>query len=791
MFAPHRTRRLVLLVLLSCPAAAVPVRAQEGVPPPSQTPARVVVSGRTSSPGEIKIVGVGDRIPTTYSGKRVKNTPGFSWWVSQHFALKTDYPEAMARFYLTLVELAYPHYVELFGKEPPGIEGKRMAIVYASTYEKLQKALLSDGIAWNGQGGGVTFEGYNCGYQYPSGSLRYHQRYILLHECTHLFQYCLNGNVHATPGWYYEGVADSLGHHVFDEKSQQLTVNVLDKAAIANYLDSGLAQHRREPLSFAKVHKAEGSSRDVNFLMVHYLSDDPERLQKFRIWRDEMFRANLYGKHQEFSDRLFQQLFGPWPQIDADFQKWLAERQNTFHYVEWGWEQSGNTLWSYGFANAGKLSQTDVHLPPGQQARFDPLRLDYPAEPVSPLVGAVKRGTEEPAVGCLIDFSANPGRGRAGLGLGVVSGAGIQPIAADQLFTSKEATEKGVNTSIFELGKITDAGRRPEEVHNGALVATSIDPQLGFGPKDSAAALLRKNFVVEWTGWLRVPEARDALFGIECDQGCWLWIDDQLIVDRAGQVGKRLATGRVPLAAGMHPIRLRYYQKEGPKALAVGFAPEVMPGSLRLLIEKEAQLVLDGTDLGLERKELPLPADLLKALAGGGHRLGMNVQIGATRLQVTLRAQPKEGSVVAFTAELPLTPASRTRLLSHPLTLLARDGYHGLTPFFDEARRPEPDLKVSAPPNRWRNPGDRSLALLVKAAWRLGKFTPASLEKERAAMLAAAVQSPADQKAALAALQQRLPALRDDVARCGASAEVIERAQADLADAESASKKLD
>jgi len=533
MIVAHPRNRVVLLLgclaLLSgrCPAA-------EAVPPPVQTPAQVIVSGRTSSLKEVKVVAVGDKIPTTYSGNRVKNTPGFSWYVSQHYALKTDYPEAKARFYLTLVELAYPHYVELFGKEPAGIQDKRMAIVYGSSLAQLQKALLSDGIAWNGSGGGITYEGFNCAYQYPSGSLRYHQRYILLHECTHLFQYCLNGNVHSTPGWYFEGVADALGHHVYDERNHQLTTNVLDKAAIANYLDEGLSRHRRDPLSFEKLHKAEGSSRDVNFLMVHYLSDDPERLQKFRIWRDELFRANLYGKHQELSARLFQQLYGPWNQIDADFRKWLDARHNTFHYVEWGWEQSSNTLWSYGFAGGGKLSQTDVLLPPGHKPVFDPLRLDYPAEAVSPLVGSVERGTKEPAVGCLIDFSANPRHGRAGIGLGVVSGVGIQPFGANQLFTDKEGMKKGVAVSVFELGKVEGQGRRSEDVRNGDSVATSIDPQIGLDLKESAARLLRKNFVVEWEGWLRIPTPGEHHLGIDSAHGCWLWIDEKLVVDRAG-----------------------------------------------------------------------------------------------------------------------------------------------------------------------------------------------------------------------------------------------------------------
>src|SRR5207237_390449 len=143
---------------------------------------------------------------------------------------------------------------------------------------------------------------------------------------------------------------------------------------------------------------------DVAFLLAHFFNDDPERAQKFRIWRDEMFRLNRYGKYHAESGRLLQGLFGSWQQLDADFARWLAVRHNTFHYVQWGWEQEGNTLWSYGFAERGALSQTDVLLSPGTQPVHDPLRMDYPSEPLPALVGPVARGVAEPSVGCLIDF---------------------------------------------------------------------------------------------------------------------------------------------------------------------------------------------------------------------------------------------------------------------------------------------------------------------------------------------------------------------------------------------------
>jgi hypothetical protein len=64
--------------------------AGETVPPPAQTPVDLLISGRTSTLKSITIRKVGQMIPETFSGMRVKNTEGFTWYVSRHYALKTN-----------------------------------------------------------------------------------------------------------------------------------------------------------------------------------------------------------------------------------------------------------------------------------------------------------------------------------------------------------------------------------------------------------------------------------------------------------------------------------------------------------------------------------------------------------------------------------------------------------------------------------------------------------------------------------------------------------------------------
>jgi hypothetical protein len=119
--------------------------------------------------------------------------------------------------------------------------------------------------------------------------------------------------------------------------------------------------------------------------------DDPDRAQKLHLWRDEMFRQNLYNRCLAASSRLLCDLLSPWSKINADFKAWAWALRSTFHYAEWGWEQDGDTLWSYGFAENGRLSQTDVNLPPEETPAYSPWRMDWPLAEgaASPLVGPI------------------------------------------------------------------------------------------------------------------------------------------------------------------------------------------------------------------------------------------------------------------------------------------------------------------------------------------------------------------------------------------------------------------
>jgi hypothetical protein len=602
------------------PAPAPAKRERSPVPRPSETPARIIVSGRTSTAVDIKIVKVGQHVPKLLPRQqgKVANTPGFTWYVSRHYALKSQMPEKFSRHILMISELAYPHIVRAAGFEPAGIEDARMAIVYAKTRKDVDRSVRSDlDSFWAGDGGGVTLNSNCVAYNYPSGGLMYHKRDLVIHENFHM--HVMNSAAYRSPA-FREFITLAGANHVYDEKAKRLTLFVVDKATTNNPYDRDLRAMREKFASITEVMTTGGKVHKM--LGIQFFMTDPDRLMKWRLWRDE----GVGREDGEDLEQLLEEICGPLDELNDEWRKWAAARRNTFHYFDWGWEQSGNTLWSYGWPQKGPHSRTDVNMPPGERPAYDPLVMDYPATAKPEIVGEVARGVAEPAVGCVIDFSRNPGKGVAGIGLGV--------------------TEKS--------------------------------------------------------------------------------------------------------------------------------------GYAKVLVKAGKELVIDGADLGLGSKTFPFPGDLAGAMKRSGHRVGMNVKIARRSLDVTLRAGKGEG-MATFAASLPVTDRARRRLLEKPLAILARSGYHGVTPFFDGRRRTPPDLSVPAPPNRWRFAGLDELYGLYRAAFRLGPKTPRSLTRLKARMVEAVDKEKSIQDAAMAAWDAGVERVMRDVVACGADPELVRRALADVA----------
>ncbi len=276
--------------------------------------------------------------PRTYSGDMIGPYPGFSWFVSRHYAILSDMEDKDVRDALDLLELAWPHYVHTFQWRPPASETHRQAIVLASSRSVLEDCLLHDSLHAPLLGG-LTQEGYACSYLYAGAP--YQTRYILLHEATHLYQYCLSGDTRSCYGFLLEGIADYLSSHIYNPEDRTLTVNVLDRAPIHNHLAEGLADWKRlgNP-SFSTLLDNPAPSRGLSVLMVAFLQRTPETAAKWRLFCERIVRDMAQKDAKRTTLAALRDLYGEPKTLNAPFAKWMASLKPTFNLMDRDFDQS-------------------------------------------------------------------------------------------------------------------------------------------------------------------------------------------------------------------------------------------------------------------------------------------------------------------------------------------------------------------------------------------------------------------------------------------------------------------
>ncbi len=66
------------------------------------------------------------------------------------------------------------------------------------------------------------------------------------------------------------------------------------------------------------------------------------------------------------------------------------------------------------------------------------------------------------------------------------------------------------------------------------------------------------NYTLRYTGYIRIDETAEYTFGTQSDDGSWLLINDQLVVDNGGIHGMRFRGGNLALEKGTHKFELAY-----------------------------------------------------------------------------------------------------------------------------------------------------------------------------------------------------------------------------------------
>lgn len=147
---------------------------------------------------------------------------------------------------------------------------------------------------------------------------------------------------------------------------------------------------------------------------------------------------------------------------------------------------------------------------------------------------------------------------------------------------------------------------------SGEPVAVVVDESISTHTLDNGTAGVWPAFSVEWTGVVVIDESGPYQFSTVSDDGSELEVDDRIVVQNGGLHGPQEASGRITLAAGIHPIRLRYEQAGGGFALALNYAR----GDDRLAPIPSSRLMPDPISYGAYRirQAIPIAGAILAVL---------------------------------------------------------------------------------------------------------------------------------------------------------------------------------
>ena len=270
-----------------------------------------------------------------------------------HFELRTEGPSSEAEDWLRVLEAAWPQYAAFFGAEPALAKDARLQVQVYETGEAFRQALARDGVGDPGGAGGIYAFKTSIAYFFRQPSAWY-TRALLLHECAHQFHGHLTSN-RALAGWYAEGAAEHLAHHVWDGK--ELKLGVVAPISLENYPLRALDSLRRPDFRFEQW-LADGAplDRPLGTHLVRLLHTQPGWSKRFRTLRKDLDRgATLTGT--EWSRRL-----GAPKSLGADLLKSIEQQQQPFvvGFVDWDarridTDQRG-TRWTLSGSAAGVVS---------------------------------------------------------------------------------------------------------------------------------------------------------------------------------------------------------------------------------------------------------------------------------------------------------------------------------------------------------------------------------------------------------------------------------------------------
>ena len=139
---------------------------------------------------------------------------------------------------------------------------------------------------------------------------------------------------------------------------------------------------------------------------------------------------------------------------------------------------------------------------------------------------------------------------------------------------------------------------------------------------------LRPPYSIVWRGKLDVPRSGQYALGTNSDDGSYLYVDGQLVVDNGGEHGGQYREGVIRLSRGYHDLEVRYFQADGSQTMQLWWTP---PGGSRELLPPTRLFPWEGEVPSHVAVQPPQPttvaagevaSQLVRSLGGPGSRDG-------------------------------------------------------------------------------------------------------------------------------------------------------------------------
>ena len=92
---------------------------------------------------------------------------------------------------------------------------------------------------------------------------------------------------------------------------------------------------------------------------------------------------------------------------------------------------------------------------------------------------------------------------------------------------------------------------------------TRAEEEIAFHFDHQESKPLNSPYSIVWDGWIDIPESGSYIFATSSDDGSWIYIDEQLVVDNSGVHAISQIANSVELEAGFYPVRIRYFDAGG------------------------------------------------------------------------------------------------------------------------------------------------------------------------------------------------------------------------------------